>query len=91
MSALHASIPGDFVSLVAGEIASSVDTAVEFWMAQVEGALQDDRLTTLGRMNAVQAVLASYKHLTGKTELHGRDDGPGQRGAVSFSQSTRRL
>ena len=91
MSALHASIPGDFVSLVAGEIASSVDTAVEFWMAQVEGALQDDRLTTLGRMNAVQAVLAWYKHLTGKTELHGWNDGPGQRGAVSFSQSTRRL
>ena len=72
MSALHRSIPADFVSVVAGEIASGVDAAVEFWMAQVEHALDDDRLTTLGRMNAVRAVLAQYKQLTGKTELHGR-------------------
>jgi len=72
MSAQHASVPADFISVVAGEIASGVDAAVEFWMAQVERALDDDGLTTLGRMNAVRAVLAQYKQLTGKTELHGR-------------------
>lgn len=87
MSALHASIPADFVSVVAGEIASSVDAAVEFWMAQVEGALNDDRLTTLGRMNAVGAVLTQYKQLTGKTEIQGR----GGRGEVSSSLAGRRL
>ena len=91
MSPLHASIPGDIVSVVAAEIASSVDTAVEFWMAQVECALHDDRLTTLGRMNAAQAVLESYKHLTGKAELRGRNDTSDQRSVVSFSQSGRRL
>ena len=67
----HASIPADFISVVAGEIASGVDAAVEFWMAQVERALDDDGLTTLGRMNAARAVLAEYKQLAGKTELHG--------------------
>ena len=72
MSAQHASVPADFISVVAGEIASGVDAAVEFWMAQVERALDDDGLTTLGRMSAARAVLAQYKQLTGKTELHGR-------------------
>ena len=74
MSALHASIPAEFVSLVAGEIADGVDAAVEFWMAQVESALRDERLTTLGRMNAAREVLLRYKRLTGKTELRCREE-----------------
>jgi len=87
MSGLHATIPADFISVVAGEIASGVDVAVEFWMAQVERALDDDGLTTLGRMNAVRAVLAHYKQLTGKTELHGRR----RRGDVPAYLAGRRL
>lgn len=68
-SPLRATIPLEFVSVVAGEIANGVETAVESWMAQIDGALQDDRLTTLGRMHAVQEILARYKQLTGKREL----------------------
>jgi len=60
----------DFVSLVAEEIARSVDNAVESWMAQVEHALTDGRLTTLGRLNAAKEVMSRYKELTGKTELN---------------------
>jgi len=68
-SPLRATVPLEFVSVVAGEIANGVDTAVESWMAQIDGALQDNSLTTLGRMHAVQEILARYKKLTGKREL----------------------
>lgn len=75
MSSGQATVPSEFVSLVAAEIACGVDTAVESWMAQVENALQDDHLSTLGRMKAVQHVLTKYKHLTGKTALRCRTGG----------------
>lgn len=72
-SPLRATVPLEFVSVVAGEIATGVDQAVESWMAQIDGALQDDHLTTLGRMNAVQDILTKYKQLTGKRELRCRN------------------
>jgi hypothetical protein len=59
----------DFVDVVAAEMASGVDSAVEYWMAEVEAALTDPGLTTLGRMNAVKDVLEKYKCLTGKIWL----------------------
>ncbi len=71
-SPLRATVPREFVSVVAGEIANGVEAAVESWMAQIDGALQDNHLTTLGRMHAVQQILARYKQLTGKRELNCR-------------------
>ena len=55
-------------------MALGVDAAVECWMAQIDRALQDTRLTTLGRMSAVQQVLTNYKRLTGKAQLQCRRD-----------------
>jgi len=49
-----------------------VDVAVESWMAQVDEALHDPKLTTLGRMNSVKEVLARYKSLNGKTTVTSR-------------------
>jgi len=49
-----------------------VDKAVECWMAEFESVLQDPRLTTLGRLQAVGDVLARYKRVTGKEHLRGR-------------------
>ena len=66
---MRAMVPLEFISAVAGEVANGVDVAVESWMAQIDGALQDDHLTTLGRMHAIQQILARYKSLTGKREL----------------------
>jgi len=43
--------------------------AVESWMAEMEQALNDPALTTLGRINAAKEVLAQYKSLTGKQQL----------------------
>ena len=61
-----------FVSAIAAEVASGVEAAVECWMAQVERALKDTQLTTLGRVYAVKAIIEKYKRLTGKEHLLGR-------------------
>ena len=70
MSSVSANV--DLVSLLAAEMASGVERAVECWLAQVEGALTDTQLTTLGRLNAVREILDRYKALTGKAQLEGR-------------------
>jgi hypothetical protein len=57
------------VDSIAQEMASGIDTAVECWMSQVDQALTDRRLTTLGRLNAVVEVMNQYKLVTGKSEL----------------------
>jgi hypothetical protein len=44
-------------------------------MAQLDEALTDTRLTTLGRLNAVSAIIARYKQLTGKSQLRSRQPG----------------
>jgi hypothetical protein len=62
----------NFVDAVAREMASGVETAVECWMAQIDEALTDLHLTTLGRLNAVTQILANYKRLTGKEDLQRR-------------------
>ena len=62
----------NFVDAVAREMASGVETAVECWMAQIDEALTDLHLTSLGRLNAVTQILANYKRLTGKEHLQRR-------------------
>lgn len=64
----------ELVNAIAAEMAFGVDAAVECWMAQIEHAASDLRLTTLGRMAAVREILEHYKQLTGKAELHGRQE-----------------
>ena len=41
-------------------------------MAQIDEALTDLHLTTVGRLNAVTQILANYKRLTGKEDLRRR-------------------
>ena len=56
----------DFIEAVASEMAAGIDAAVECWMTQIERALENTRLTTLGRLQAIQEILANYKRITGK-------------------------
>jgi hypothetical protein len=65
-------IPTDIVDVIASEMAVGVDRAVECWMSQIEQALTDVHLTSLGRLNAVRGIVDEYKSLTGKAQLHGR-------------------
>jgi hypothetical protein len=62
-------MPTDFVEVVAAEMAHGVEIAVELWLAQIERALTDRELTSLGRLSAVHEVLQDYKRLTGKAQL----------------------
>ena len=62
----------DIVELIASEMASGVERAVDCWMSQIEQALEDVHLTSLGRLYAVQDLVRKYKDLTGKGELAGR-------------------
>jgi len=68
----NASANADFVNLFIAEMASVAERAVECWLAQVEQALTDPRLTTLEKLNAVREIVSQYKILTGKTGLQGR-------------------
>ena len=56
-------------------MAAGIDVAVESWMAEMDRALNDPELTTLGRMNAAKEVLDQYKNLTGKSTLQLRRAG----------------
>jgi hypothetical protein len=56
----------DLVGVISEEMAIGVERAVDCWMTQIELALTDIRLTAVDRLNAVQEIVESYKHLTGK-------------------------
>ncbi len=59
----------EFLETIAEQVASCVDEAVERWMAELDSVLQDPHLTTLGRLQAVSAIVARYRHLRGEPEL----------------------
>ena len=59
----------EFVEVVASELACGVERAVECWLGEIERAMQDQHLTTLGRLHAVQEVIARYKQIAGKDQL----------------------
>ncbi len=64
-----ATVPRDFIQMIASEMSSGVDRAVERWMAEFDSVLNNPRLTSLGRLNGVREVVARYKDITGKTDL----------------------
>jgi hypothetical protein len=59
----------DFVSLVAQEIASGIDHALDYWLGRIEMELVDAKLTTPERLRAVELILREYKEATGKIQL----------------------
>lgn len=56
----------DLVQVIAEEMAHGVQTAVDCWMTEIDLALNDTRLTSLGRLNAVREIVENYKCLTGQ-------------------------
>ena len=62
----------DVIDAIAAEVAIGVERAVECWMSQIEQALTDVHLTSLGRLSAVREIVDEYKYSTGKTRLTGR-------------------
>jgi hypothetical protein len=59
----------DLIRVIAEEMSYGVEAAVECWMTQIDSALTDTQLTTLGRLNAVHQIVQNYKRLTGKMQF----------------------
>ncbi len=59
----------DFVTLVAEEIVSGIDHAVEYWMGRLEQELTGAELTTVERLHAIERLVREYKEVTGKSQL----------------------
>ena len=59
----------DFVTLVAEEIISGIDHAVEYWLGRIEQELAGGSLTPTERVHAIERVLREYKDISGKTQL----------------------
>lgn len=62
-------IDRDFIEAVASEMASGIQAAVDCWMSKVEAAFNNQHLTTLGRVQKIQDILAEYRRVCGKPEL----------------------
>jgi hypothetical protein len=69
MSPLQAADIADFVDFVATEMSHAASAAVDRWIAEIDAALTDPHLTTLGRLNAVHQIVERYKLVTGRTEF----------------------
>jgi hypothetical protein len=70
--ATTAAVPKEIVDIIVSEMACGVDRAVESWMSQIDEALNNTQLTSLGRLYAVKEIVHRYKSLTGKVELEVR-------------------
>lgn len=57
-----AAVNRDLIEAVSAEMCAGIDCAVGFWMSQIEDVLEDSRLTTLGRLQAIKEVLGAYRH-----------------------------
>lgn len=58
----------DFVSMVAGEISTGIDRALQCWLGRIELEVVDRSLTTAERIDAIEGILTEYKMRRGKAE-----------------------
>lgn len=59
----------ELIQAVVAEMSQGIECALGFWMEQIEDALSDPQLTTLGRLYAVQAIVQQYRHSTTETGI----------------------
>jgi len=72
MPPLQATDIAEFVDFVYTEMSQAASAAVDRWISEIDAALNDPHLTTLGRLNAVQQVVERYKQVTGRTEFESK-------------------
>jgi hypothetical protein len=51
----------ELIEAVASEMCAGIQWAVEAWITEIEAALDDPRLTTLGRLRAIQDIVHRYR------------------------------
>lgn len=59
----------ELLEAIAEQAASCADEAVGRWMAEFDSVLHDPHLTTLGRLQAMSAIVARYHQLRGEAEI----------------------
>jgi hypothetical protein len=60
---------GDFVEMVAEEISSGIDRALQYWLGRIELEVVNCSLSTSERIYAVEQILQEYKDATGITPV----------------------
>lgn len=58
------------IEAVAAEMSHGIERAVNFWMTQIQDALHDPGLTTLGRVYAIQEIMKQYHAAENSEEGH---------------------
>src|SRR2546422_7697061 len=71
-----AAVSRDVITVIVQEMSCAVDRSVEYWMAQLDEALTDTRLTTLGRLDAVSAIISRYNDFPGTSPIPSRPPRP---------------
>jgi hypothetical protein len=59
----------DFVSIVAEEISSGIDRALQYWLGRIELEVVDRSLSIDERIDAIEQILTEYKMRSGKAEF----------------------
>jgi hypothetical protein len=65
----NAAAEKELLEAVAEQVASCVEDAVDRWMAEFDSVLQDPHLTTLGRLQAMNAIVTRYHQLRGQADF----------------------
>lgn len=60
------STQSDLVSMIAQEVVSGIDEAVDYWLGRIEQQLVGSSLSAEQRLSAVERVIREYKEATGK-------------------------
>jgi hypothetical protein len=60
----------DLVSMIAQEIVSGIDDAVEYWLGRIEQELVGGGFSPEQQLRAVHRVIREYKEATGKFPFH---------------------
>lgn len=51
----------ELIEAVVAEMSAGIDCAVAFWMEQIEAVFENNQITTLGRLQAIQEILRTYQ------------------------------
>jgi hypothetical protein len=62
-------IPTDFINIVTTEMSYGIERAVEYWLAQIDQIVTNDKITPQLKVTAVQEVLQNHQRSIGKGPL----------------------
>jgi hypothetical protein len=60
----------DLVRMIAEEIGSGIDEAVEYWLGRLEQELVGGEFSPEQQLRAVHRIIREYKQATGKFAFH---------------------